>query len=158
EIHRQAAAAAARRTAAEPAGLRAFPPTRRPAGFRTRRPHGGSFLFPPPRAGCSLFLLPASLYDLAPRRAVPLAPPRPGLMDTITSRAPPCNSGLKGGADKTGRKVKCSKCGTVVTVPARAEDAPVPAVAPAAKKTDDDDDEGPLTYSVKDEPTPAEQR
>ena len=38
-------------------------------------------------------------------------------MDFISFRCTSCNQGLKIGADKAGRKIKCTKCGTPLTIP-----------------------------------------
>jgi hypothetical protein len=68
-------------------------------------------------------------------------------MDTITFKCPSCKFALKVAADKAGRKAKCTKCGAALTVPAKSETAPA---ATAAKKSPlDDDDDGPLTYTLK---------
>jgi hypothetical protein len=69
-------------------------------------------------------------------------------MATITFRCSSCQQALKVGADKAGKKAKCTKCGTALTVPAA--DEPAPAAPPAPNKLDEDDD-GPLTYALKDQ-------
>jgi hypothetical protein len=38
-------------------------------------------------------------------------------MELISFRCTSCKQGLKIGADKAGRKIKCAKCGTVLTIP-----------------------------------------
>ena len=68
-------------------------------------------------------------------------------MDLITFRCTSCNQGLKVGADKAGRRIKCSKCGTALTIPAGpAEDgkagaasglAPQPPIKEVAEEEDD---------------------
>jgi hypothetical protein len=65
-------------------------------------------------------------------------------MDLITFRCSSCNQGLKVPADKAGRRVKCTKCGTSLTVPATSQAGTVPGAKPAAprKHYEDDDDEG----------------
>jgi hypothetical protein len=71
-------------------------------------------------------------------------------MDLITFRCSACNQGLKVPGDKVGRKVKCTKCGKILTIPA-ASQAGNPAKAPPPKKHfEDEDDEGGATYGVKD--------
>jgi len=76
-------------------------------------------------------------------------------METITFRCTSCKFVLKVGADKAGRNAKCSKCGTLLKIPAQSDAAPPAPPAPAAKKTDDDED-GEQTYGLKEAPTPAE--
>ena len=95
-------------------------------------------------------------------------------METITFRCNACQHVLRVSADKAGRKAKCVKCGAPLTIPAsnaeqtqEAALAPVaakkegePAKEPAlgladpqpAPKPDTDDDEGGLTYELKDLP------
>ena len=58
-------------------------------------------------------------------------------MGLITFRCTSCNVGLKVGADKAGRKIKCSKCGTVLTIPAADLDDDPPPAEEAPKLTDD---------------------
>jgi hypothetical protein len=82
-------------------------------------------------------------------------------MATITFRCSACQQVLKIGADKAGKKAKCLKCGTPLTVPAAVEEAiaPVGAAAPAPKPVDDDDDEGgAMTYTLKEEEARSEQK
>ncbi len=65
-------------------------------------------------------------------------------MAVITFRCSSCNQGLKVGADKAGRKIKCSKCGTTLTIPAATSPpspAEVAAPEPPPKPAMDDDDE-----------------
>jgi hypothetical protein len=95
-------------------------------------------------------------------------------METITFRCSACQHVLRVSADKAGRKAKCVKCGTPLTIPtASAEGAKEPALAPLAgnKETDQakapaladaktlapgqsaaDDEAESLTYGIKDEP------
>jgi hypothetical protein len=58
-------------------------------------------------------------------------------MDLITFRCSSCNRGLKIPADKAGRKVKCTKCGTSLTVPAKSE--PTPAASPSKSFVEEDE-------------------
>ena len=53
-------------------------------------------------------------------------------MEWITFRCTGCQQGLKIGADKAGRTVKCSKCGTVLTVPTTVNKAPAGDARPTA--------------------------
>jgi hypothetical protein len=64
-------------------------------------------------------------------------------MELITFRCTSCNQGLKVGADKAGRRIKCTKCGTPLTVPAASpkESAAPAKPAPAAKPGGEDEDE-----------------
>jgi hypothetical protein len=77
-------------------------------------------------------------------------------MDTITFRCTSCKFALKVGADKAGRNAKCSKCGTILTIPARSEAAPAQPPPPPEKKSDDDD--GPMTYVLKEDVDPGAER
>jgi uncharacterized membrane protein len=80
-------------------------------------------------------------------------------METITFRCTTCKFVLKVGADKAGRKAKCSKCGTLLIIPAATDvgpAAPPPAPPAAAKKTSDDED-GDQTYQLKETPDPAQE-
>jgi hypothetical protein len=70
-------------------------------------------------------------------------------MEVITFRCSSCNQGLKVPADTAGRRVKCTKCGTALTIPAASQPntpganvaaAPAPAKKPWAD--DDEDDSG----------------
>src|SRR5437762_11726114 len=92
-------------------------------------------------------------------------------METITFRCTACGHVLKIGADKAGRKAKCTKCGQTLTIPATSEaiqepalapGAPAPAAkpdetapalgpsdAPAPYKYVDEDDDGQKTYGLK---------
>jgi hypothetical protein len=64
---------------------------------------------------------------------------------------------LKVGADKAGRNAKCSKCGTVLKIPASNEAEPTPA-AEAPTKKPADDDEGGQAYGLKEDVSdPAEE-
>jgi hypothetical protein len=100
-------------------------------------------------------------------------------MDTITFRCSACQHVLRVSADKAGRKAKCIKCGTPLTIPAsNAEQSQEAALTPAAAKKesaqakepalaisdpqpapkpDADDDEGGLTYELKEQPQPKEE-
>jgi hypothetical protein len=96
-------------------------------------------------------------------------------MDTITFRCEACQHVLRVSADKAGRKAKCTKCGTPLTIPAsNTEAAQEPALAPVAAKKEvdetkdpamaaeaspappkvdsDDDEAGSITYGIKDDP------
>jgi hypothetical protein len=57
-----------------------------------------------------------------------------GFMSTITFQCYSCQQTLKVGADKAGRKAKCVKCGTVLTIPAGSSEAIVEA-EPAPART-----------------------
>src|SRR5262249_61304900 len=46
-------------------------------------------------------------------------------MSTITFTCYACNQVLKVGADKAGKKAKCVKCGTILTIPVAAGEAEV---------------------------------
>ena len=71
-----------------------------------------------------------------------------GFMETIAFKCGKCQFVCSRSApDKAGRKAKCSKCGTVVTIPA-ASDPPPAAPAPLPPKKDDDDD-GPMTFEMQ---------
>src|SRR5439155_11258747 len=94
-------------------------------------------------------------------------------METITFRCTACGHVLKIGADKAGRKAKCTKCGQALTIPATSEliqepalapGGPAPAAkpeeagpalgpsdAPAPYKYVDEDDDGQKTYGIKQE-------
>ncbi|MBI3410089.1 MAG: hypothetical protein HY040_17240 [Planctomycetes bacterium] len=52
-------------------------------------------------------------------------------MDLISFRCPSCNQGLKAPADKAGRKVRCTKCGTELTIPMSQAPASPPPPNPA---------------------------
>src|SRR5262245_54703844 len=66
-------------------------------------------------------------------------------MELISFRCPSCSQGLKAPADKAGRKVRCTKCGTEFVIPmpqATAEPSPstinaAPNPAPAPPKEED---------------------
>ncbi len=80
-------------------------------------------------------------------------------MAFISFRCTSCNQGLKIGADKAGRKIKCSKCGTVLVVP-RAETPMEPAVAPDVERPSapmDDEQEDIKSYGLIVEPQAPEQ-
>src|SRR5213595_3171279 len=85
-------------------------------------------------------------------------------METITFRCTACGHVLKIGADKAGRKAKCTKCGLALTIPATSEAIEKPALAakpeetvpalgpsdaPAPYKYIDEDDDGQKTYGLK---------
>jgi hypothetical protein len=87
-------------------------------------------------------------------------------MEVISFRCGACKQVLKVGADKAGRKVKCTKCGKEWTVPKPspqpAEKTAPPAAAPAAPAAaetkakmygDEEDDDG-GTYAFHQEPAP----
>jgi hypothetical protein len=69
-------------------------------------------------------------------------------MAWITFRCSSCNKGLKVGADKAGRKVKCTGCGTPLTIPSpsptepAAGAQPAPASAPGKRPWDEEEDAG----------------
>src|SRR5271165_3351091 len=85
-------------------------------------------------------------------------------MDLISFRCTSCNQSLKIGADKAGRRIKCTKCGTPLTVP-HAEVAPSDAASagsqlPAeerAKKTFDDEDDNKKGYGLFVDPAAEEE-
>jgi hypothetical protein len=52
-------------------------------------------------------------------------------MGWITFRCSSCKQGLKVGADKAGRKIKCTKCGTPLTIPAASPNEPAKGAKPA---------------------------
>lgn len=56
-------------------------------------------------------------------------------MSTINFPCYACNQVLKVGADKAGRKAKCIKCGTILTIPMASAEEPVEAVSAAPAKT-----------------------
>jgi hypothetical protein len=58
-----------------------------------------------------------------------------GFMSTITFQCYSCQQTLKVGADKAGRKAKCVKCGTVLTIPAGSSEAIVEAEPTPARNT-----------------------
>lgn len=79
-------------------------------------------------------------------------------MELISFKCTSCKQNLKVGADKAGRKIKCTKCGTELTIP---KSGPAEAKAPAApepppKKPDDDDDDDKKGYSLLADTTPAD--
>jgi hypothetical protein len=81
-------------------------------------------------------------------------------METITFRCTTCKFVLKVGADKAGRKAKCSKCGTLLVIPAGSDagpPAPPPPAPAAGKKSTDDDEEGDKTYQLKETAEPAQE-
>jgi ribosomal protein S27E len=53
-------------------------------------------------------------------------------MDFISFRCTSCNQGLKIGADKAGRRIKCTKCGTILTIPSSGLEEAKPAGASRA--------------------------
>jgi hypothetical protein len=69
-------------------------------------------------------------------------------MDYITFRCTSCKQGLKVGADKAGRKVKCTKCGTALTVPDPSAPKPAPKPSTAKGLLDEDEDSGGI-YGVE---------
>jgi hypothetical protein len=91
-------------------------------------------------------------------------------MTTITFQCYSCNQVLRVGSDKAGRKAKCTKCGTILTIPAAGAEPPAaspprpaarppagatpprgatpPKPPPLAKQTDDFD------FDVGDQPRP----
>lgn len=80
-------------------------------------------------------------------------------MAFISFRCTSCNQGLKIGADKAGRKIKCSKCGTVLVVPrvdgsAAAAAPPPPDPAPVAEGDEQQDFK---SYGVLAEPEAPDQ-
>jgi hypothetical protein len=80
------------------------------------------------------------------------------LMETITFRCSTCKFVLKVGADKAGRKAKCSKCGTLLTIPTASDagpSAPPPPAPVEPKKTSDDEDDS-KGYQLKEDPDPVQ--
>src|SRR5207302_9183710 len=80
-------------------------------------------------------------------------------MDFIAFRCSSCNQGLKIGTDKAGRKIKCSKCGTILTVP-RAGSQEGKAAAPAglapeepAKQVEEEEENDKKGYGLFVDPT-----
>src|SRR6185503_14507644 len=75
-------------------------------------------------------------------------------MSTITFTCYACNQVLKVGGDKAGKKAKCIKCGTILTIPAATEEeiAPEPprGSAPAGRGRD--------SAFEEDEPAPRRSR
>jgi hypothetical protein len=81
-------------------------------------------------------------------------------MDSISFRCTSCKQGLKVKAEKAGRKVKCIKCGTVLTIPAastagsapgsKAAAAPSPSTSPAKRPWDDEDEDSGGVYGLED--------
>src|SRR4029077_3733863 len=65
-------------------------------------------------------------------------------MELISFRCTSCNQGLKVGADKAGRKIKCTKCGTPLTIPSPQREAPPPS------EDEDDDKKGYAIASTPD--------
>jgi hypothetical protein len=82
-----------------------------------------------------------------------LLSPRGGLMDVITFRCSSCKQGLKVPADKAGRKVKCTRCGAAMTIPATSQAGPSQAVKPAAasapKRVGDDEEDSGGVYGIE---------
>jgi phage FluMu protein Com len=81
-------------------------------------------------------------------------------MESISFRCTKCNQGLKVAADKAGRKIKCGKCGTELTIPESNADASKPAPPPAPeppKPADDEDDKKGYGFQVVPE-APAEEK
>jgi ribosomal protein S27E len=79
-------------------------------------------------------------------------------MAFISFRCTSCNQGLKIGPDKAGRKIKCSKCGTVLVVPhagTAEQPAPVPSSEPRPKAGEDEQDDI-KSYGMLAEPEAAE--
>jgi hypothetical protein len=74
-------------------------------------------------------------------------------MGLITFRCTSCKVGLKVGADKAGRKIKCSKCGTVLTIPAAEPDDDPPPPAPQVTPASADDDDDKSAYSLIQSPS-----
>jgi ribosomal protein S27E len=81
-------------------------------------------------------------------------------MAFISFRCTSCNQGLKIGPDKAGRKIKCSKCGTVLVVPQAgiaaqpaAASAPEPPLDPGADEQDDIKSYGMIAEPEITEPT-----
>jgi hypothetical protein len=79
-------------------------------------------------------------------------------METITFQCSACQFTMKVGADKAGRKGKCAKCGAPITVPGKVEPAKVaqsaaepPKAEPAKPQIASDDDDGQLTFAIRDE-------
>jgi hypothetical protein len=76
-------------------------------------------------------------------------------MDLITFRCSSCHQGLKVPADKAGRRVRCTKCGTALTVPATSQaDGPgakaaAPPPAPAKRPWDEEDEDDGGVYGVE---------
>ena len=84
-------------------------------------------------------------------------------MGFIIFRCTSCNLGLKVGADKAGRKIKCSKCGTILTIPAAEpedDQSPVPAELPAATppKNDDEEEDVGKAYGLIHQPAPDDEQ
>jgi DNA-directed RNA polymerase subunit RPC12/RpoP len=81
-------------------------------------------------------------------------------MATITFRCTSCQQEFTVGSDKAGKKAKCAKCGSSVTIPQDdgAEEGLAAMAVAAPKKTDDDDDAGgPMTYGLKEEDKKSEE-
>ena len=57
-------------------------------------------------------------------------------MESISFRCSSCNQGLKAPADKAGRRVKCTKCGTELTIPKAEPATPEPPPSPAPQEGD----------------------
>src|ERR1700704_6395879 len=68
-------------------------------------------------------------------------------MELISFRCTSCNQGMKVGADKAGRRIKCTKCGTPLTIPSPQKEAPPPPME------EEDDKKG---YSIATAPDEAE--
>src|SRR5262245_52157308 len=69
-------------------------------------------------------------------------------MSFITFQCYACNQSLKVGSDKAGRKAKCHKCGTILTIPIAS------AAPPAARETSRRPTAPPPIPAVSAEPTP----
>jgi hypothetical protein len=78
-------------------------------------------------------------------------------MEFITFHCPHCKQPLKIPADKAGRKAKCNKCATSLTIPFESETVAIKEAnpTPAARKPhDEDEDDGPAVYTFANEPAP----
>src|SRR5580698_3294600 len=82
---------------------------------------------------------------------------RMGMMETITFQCSACKFTMKVGADKAGRKGKCSKCGAEITVPNHTPPVPPPAAKKTAADYDDDDEDGKIAFTIRDDPNPQEE-
>src|SRR5437588_4454447 len=76
-------------------------------------------------------------------------------MEVISFRCWSCKQVLRIGADKAGRKAKCTKCGTELTIPAVSADGETPTPAPEPKPYVYQEEDGGGTYGVIKEAEPA---
>jgi hypothetical protein len=86
-------------------------------------------------------------------------------MDFISFRCTSCNQGLKIGADKAGRKIKCTKCGTTLTIPGASPASAEPAGAalqaaaePPPKMMDEEELDTKKGYGLSTAPAEADQK